>query len=332
MTGEYSADVVAELTRRVTEHLPCWGLPAETQIALLNLSENATFSLRVPGRDWVLRVHRVGYSSADEIASELAWMASLKRDAVAETALPIAGVNGQYVQTLVSQASAPTRLAVAFERLRGREPQIEDTLVWFERLGEVTARMHQHARAWVLPAGFTRKRWTLDTMLGEQGFWGSWRASIGLQHQDVATIEAAVARARQRLDALGQGPEVFGLVHADLRLANLLVDTTHLRVIDFDDCGFSWFMYDFAASISFMELEPMVPRLLQAWLLGYGRHGEISVAARAEIPTFVLVRRVLLTAWLASHAEVPFAMQLGATYTRGTVSLAQMFLRNEFLI
>ncbi len=53
---------------------------------------------------------------------------------------------------------------------------------------------------------------------------------------------------RRRLAAYGQGPDRFGLVHADIRLANLLVDGEHVRVIDFDDCGWSWFMYDFATT------------------------------------------------------------------------------------
>jgi hypothetical protein len=52
---------------------------------------------------------------------------------------------------------------------------------------------------------------------------------------------------------------------------------------------------------------------------------------RAELPTFVVLRRALLTAWLASHAEVPFARRFGAGYTRGTVTLAQALLRGEFL-
>jgi hypothetical protein len=50
-----------------------------------------------------------------------------------------------------------------------------------------------------------------------------------------------------------------------------------------------------------------------------------------EIPTFVVLRRILLTAWLASHAELPFARQLGAAYTQGTVTLAREFTRGRFL-
>jgi len=136
---------------------------------------------------------------------------------------------------------------------------------------------------------------------------------------------------RQRIERFGMSPERFGLVHADLRLANLLADDAHLRIIDFDDCGFSWFMYDFATAVSFIEHEAMVADLLRAWVAGYLKVAPLSAEERAEIPTFVVLRRILLTAWLASHAEVPFARQLGAAYTAGTVALAQEFLSGRFL-
>ena len=122
---------------------------------------------------------------------------------------------------------------------------------------------------------------------------------------------------------------MFGLVHADLRLANLLVNGRHLRIIDFDDCGFSWFLYDFATAVSFIEHEPHVPQLLRAWVAG-SQESTLGADAIAEIPTFVVLRRVLLTAWLASHAEVPLALG-GAGYTRDTVALAQALLDGTFL-
>jgi Ser/Thr protein kinase RdoA (MazF antagonist) len=255
----------------------------------------------------------------------------LRRDGVIETAAPLPGADGELVQVLESRAGGPSRFAVAFERLPGQEPDARDAVQWFERLGDVTARMHGHARSWVQPEGFSRKRWDLDAMVGAQGFWGSWRDAIGLGSQGAVILESAVEFIRLRLERVGESPEVFGLVHADLRLANLLVDGTHLRIIDFDDCGFSWFLYDFATAVSFIEHEPIVPDLLRAWVRGYRKTLPLSAEAGAEIPTFVILRRILLTAWLASHAEIPFARELGASYTEGTVALARKLMRGEFL-
>jgi Ser/Thr protein kinase RdoA (MazF antagonist) len=41
------------------------------------------------------------------------------------------------------------------------------------------------------------------------------------------------------ISRFGTGPARVGFVHADRRLAILLVDDDRLTVIDFDDCGFS---------------------------------------------------------------------------------------------
>ena len=334
MAGEYAPEVVADLHRMVAGSLKRWGLSSRTVISLLNLSENATFALSDPKapKELVLRVHRVGYSSAEEIRSELAWMNALRRDGVIDTASPLPGSNGELVQTLTSPSGRPSRHAVAFERLPGKEPEAGvDALRWFERLGELTAKLHLHAKSWVLPAGFRRKRWDVDAMVGDKGYWGPWRDAMGLDGPGTAALEQALSFIRQRIDRFGASPERFGLVHADLRLANLLVHDTHLRIIDFDDCGFSWFMYDFATAVSFIEHEAMVPDLLRAWVAGYRKAAPLSAEERAEIPTFVVLRRILLTAWLASHSEVPFARQLGAAYTEGTVRLAREFANGRFL-
>ncbi|HWS66924.1 MAG TPA: phosphotransferase [Steroidobacteraceae bacterium] len=333
MADEYTPAVIAELHARVADNLARWMFSPSASVTLLNVSENATFALRDPdGRELVLRVHRVGYSSAEEIRSELAWMNALRRDGVIETAAARAGADGQYVQVLPSRAGGPKRFAVAFERLSGTEPDSRDAARWFERLGELTALMHRHAQSWPLPEGFRRKRLDFDAMVGPQGLWGPWRSGIGLDQAGAVILEKAVDVIRLRLDRFGQGADVFGLVHADLRLANLLVDGTHLRIIDFDDCGFSWYLYDFATSVSFIEHEPIVPDLLQAWVQGYCRQMPLRAEARAEIPMFVVLRRILLTAWLASHAEVPFAREIGRSYTAGTVAIAQELLRGKYLV
>jgi Ser/Thr protein kinase RdoA (MazF antagonist) len=116
-----------------------------------------------------------------------------------------------------------------------------------------------------------------------------------------------------------------------MRAANLLVDGDRLGVIDFDDCGFSWFAYDFAASISFIETDPIVPDLLAAWLDGYARLTPLADDQRRAMPMLVMLRRLQLTAWIASHAETPTAEAMGPAFTEGTLDLAERYLASDFL-
>ncbi|MBO0902883.1 phosphotransferase enzyme family protein [Jiella sonneratiae] len=322
----YDETFLKRLETGLVRMLPAWGLEPGTQLRLLTISENATFLARDPaGGRLVIRVHRPHYHSRAEILSELAWMASLIEGDVVETPRPVAARDGRLLLDL--DDGGELRHVVAFEFMSGEEPKASGDLVrWFFRLGAITARLHGHARSWRPPADFSRKVWDFDAMLGDRPLWGDWRAAIGLDPADRPVLERTAEALRSRLEAYGMGEGRFGLVHADLRLANLLVDGERLGVIDFDDCGFSWFAYDFAAAISFIETDPIVPELMSAWIAGYRTVAPFGDQDAAMLPVFVMLRRMLLTAWLASHAETPTAQELGPTYTEGTLRLARAFL------
>jgi Ser/Thr protein kinase RdoA (MazF antagonist) len=115
-------------------------------------------------------------------------------------------------------------------------------------------------------------------------------------------------------------------VHADTRLANLLVHDGSVAVIDFDDSGFGWYLYDLGTAVSFFEHAPEVPGLIDAWLTGYRAIATLSAEDEAEIWTFILFRRLLLVAWIGSHRGVDIAAELGAGYTQGSCDLAERYL------
>lgn len=326
----YGEAFLGRLRAGLAAVLPRWGFGAGTRLGLLAVSENATFLAEEPdgGRRTVLRVHRPAYHGDDEILSELAWIAALIAEGVVATPRPLPAADGALLLSFGD--GAQRHRVVAFEHMAGAEPAVDGDLPgWFRRLGETSARLHAHARAWPVPAGFRRKVWDFETTLGRSPHWGDWRAGPGLGEDGRRVVARAVRAIEARLERYGKGEERFGLVHADLRLANLLVHGGRLGVIDFDDCGTSWFAYDFAASVSFIEHEPVIPALRDAWVAGYRSVAAFSGEDEAMLPVFVMLRRILLTAWIASHRETPTARALGPAYTRGTVALAAAFLREH---
>jgi Ser/Thr protein kinase RdoA (MazF antagonist) len=324
----YSEDFIGRLEKGLRSALPRWGLPESADVRLLTVSENATFRARdqQSGRDIVFRVHRPGYHSRAEIESELAWLAALKSDKVIDTLTPIPQESGELIGEFKDDGTL--RHVVAFDFIAGQEPDEASGLArWFHELGAISARLHAHVRSWTPPPpGFVRKVWNFESMLGANPLWGDWRAGIGLTPDGRQILETTAETLRERLKTYGETSKTFGLVHADLRCANLIIDGERLSVIDFDDCGFSWYLYDFAAAVSFLEHEPYIPELLAAWIAGYRTVAPLSDEETAIIPTFIMLRRMLLTAWLASHSETPTAEQLGKGYTEGTVALARAFL------
>ena len=304
--------------------LPFYDCAPDTSLTLLNISENATFRVDTP-TPTIMRVHRQGYHSRAAIESELAWVGALRDEGLVRTAPVISARDGR----TVVQASHPdgeTRNAVMFEWLPGVEPP-EDRLVDdFVTLGAITARLHLHAKSWVAPAGFTRFTWDFETALGRHGHWGSWRDGMAVGPQEEVILGRAADLIGRRLEAYGQGPDRFGLVHADMRLANLLVDGDSVAVIDFDDCGFSWFMYDLGSSLSFIEDSPLVPQLIDSWTTGYRSVAHLSAEDEGELETFVMFRRLLLVSWIGSHSMTELAQEMGEPYTEVSCTLAETYL------
>jgi Ser/Thr protein kinase RdoA (MazF antagonist) len=307
-----------------------WGFSAAARLTLLNVSENTVFLAEEAGRRLVLRVHRPGYHQPQEITSELAWIAALRAARVLETPAPVPGTDGRLLRRL--RLGDTEHSVVAFAHVPGRSPEPQEDLTgWFTRLGTITARLHAHARHWTRPDAFRRKHWTVETMLGSHGHWGDWRQARGLSAAGEALLSRAAAALGMVLAGYGTAPDRFGLIHGDLRLANLLVDDVsvdgdRLHVIDFDDCGFGWFLYDFAAAVSFFEDAPTVPALMAAWVEGYRRFGTLSAEDIGVLPALILLRRMLLLAWVASHPEAPTAQAMGQAYTEGALALADRFL------
>jgi Ser/Thr protein kinase RdoA (MazF antagonist) len=308
-----------------------FGLDADATATLCNVSENHTYRVDDPatGSRFALRVHRPGYHSVGEIDSELTWLDALRAEGVVETPSVLPAADGARVVSVTTPALG-ARNVVLFEWLSGTQPDLDDgnaAATQFEILGAISARMHRHARHWRAPAGFSRPRWDYEHTLGPRGHWGAWQDGLGIGPQERSQLERLDATIAARLREYGRDEARFGLVHADIRLANLLIDGEHVRVIDFDDCGFSWYMYDFATTVSFMEDHPRVPELRDAWVRGYRSVAELDSVTEAELETFVMLRRLLLVAWIGSHHTFATeAAELGARFTTGTCALAEDYL------
>ena len=304
-----------------------YGIGNQATLKLLNISENATFLVSDPigDRSTVLRINRPGYHSRLAIESELAWIRSLREADVVRTAKVLPATNDSLV-VVGRHFDGEERHGVLFEWIPGAEPTHDRLVKDFEELGVIAARLHQHARTWQRPNWFTRFRWDYDSSIGQIGHWGRWQDGMGMGRDELAVLARLDSTLRDRLEAFGTADDRFGLIHADMRLANLLVDESSVTVIDFDDCGFSWYMYDLGSSLSFIEDHRDVPEMIDSWLRGYRSQRPLSKEDEAEIPTFILLRRLTLVAWIGSHSETVLAQEMGDEFTRVSCDLAEVYL------
>lgn len=318
-------DHLVDVARRALAH---WDLTDNSQLSLLNISENATYRVDNPSLNepLILRVHRTGYHTINAVRTELAWMKALQKDAGVQTPQAIAATDGEMIKLIETPELNETRMVVMFRFIEGQEPDESRLLAPFSRLGKVTAKMHAHAREWQRPPYFERLVWDYQGTLGENGNWGRWQDGPGLNDDALQVLSELDDLVCSRLAKFGSGPERFGLIHADLRLANLLETDNDTRVIDFDDAGLGWFLYDIASALSFMEGREDIGELISAWVAGYREEGFLSDEEVTEIPTFLMLRRLAIIAWIGSHSDTDLARELGVSFTADSIPIAQAYI------
>lgn len=298
-------------------------------IELLAHSENVTFRVvdNAINKTYILRINRPGYHSKKEIESEIQWIHSLQQELPFEIAKPLPNRFGHYIQETLYEGLC--YYSSLFTYLSGIAPNEQDEHTFpehFYKLGIITAKLHnQTERNYQQYKQFDRITWNFDTLIGATPKWGRWQEGLGMTAERESLFQRVENTIRNRIKTFGQEGSRFGLIHSDLRFANLLVEKDQLKVLDFDDCGFGWYLYDLAASLSFIEHQPYVPQLIESWLKGYRQLRKLSMEEENEIPTFILMRRLQLIAWVGSR-DNETTRAMSAAYTEQTDRLALDYL------
>jgi Ser/Thr protein kinase RdoA (MazF antagonist) len=311
----------------VHDTLHLWDVPANAKATRINVSENVTYRIDSGADLSVLRVHRPGYHSRRAIECELAWIDALRGDATVQTAAMRMGRDGAVIQS-AAFPDRTERYMVMFDFIEGTAPSEDGDLSnGFAELGALAAKTHLHSIGWNRPSPFERLTWDLDTVFGKDAHWGNWRDAPNVTPTISAVLEKVEARVRTRLNRFGKSADRYGLIHADMRLANLIQTPHGTALIDFDDSGFGWHLYDFAAAISFIEDNPQIPALKQAWLSGYRSVRDLPEDQSAELDTFIMLRRMALLAWIGSHINAPEPQALAPDFACVSAELGRAYLQ-----
>ncbi len=262
-------------------------------VRLIHERENAVYEMAVPGGRAALRLHRVGYQEPAAIRSELWWCAALAARGVAVApALPT--LAGSLLAELPGGAVASAIAWVEGAPL-GHSGQpfargLAELVDLHRALGRLLADLHSATDALVLPPDFIRPRWDVAGLVGEAPFWGRF-----WEHPEAEADDAAVLRrARAWLaDRLHDGLD-FGPIHADVLRENVLVQDGQVTLIDFDDSGFGFRLYDLGTALSQNLAEAAYPAIRDALIAGYGERRAVTVD---EVEMCVLARVCASVGW-----------------------------------
>jgi len=296
-----------EATARLA--LPRFGIAGTAGVTLIHHRENAVFRVDDPadGSRWAMRVHRHGYHASDEIRSELAWMDAL-REAGVPTPRARPGTDGAPLQHVTPAGGGSPLQVDVLAWIEGRSLAAGGEELEVHRLvGRTSALIQQHGRTWTPTSGFRRPVWDLDALIGPRALWGDYADLDVLSADQLALMHRAADRVRRRLDAFGRAPDRFGLTHGDLMPDNVLVAEGVPHVIDFDDAGYGWHLYDLATLLADKIVDPSFAAVRDAWVDGYRTVAPLPAEHVDQLDALIMARLLLGLGWMHTRRETAMA-------------------------
>lgn len=280
---------------------------------LVAVAENITFRV-VDARDgtpYVFRLHRPWYHTLDELISERVWLRALVEAGIS-VPMPVPARDGREYVAVAIPGNGERRFAGMISWTEGRllsEVLAENSgAAWrakaFEQLGAITAAMHNQAASWPVPEGFTRHHLDTDGLMGDAPFWGPFWEHGSLSPAESRLLLDTRDRFRVALARYGRDPRTYSLIHADMHERNVLVNGERLTVIDFDDTGFGWHLYDIAVALIHQRGAAGYAEIEGAFMRGYRRLRALSDDDLALLPMFHLMRGMVQIGWYHQRPEL----------------------------
>lgn len=272
-------------------------------VALIRDRENAVFRMALPdGSFAALRLHRKGYQSDAAIRSEL-WFCTALTEKGLPVPKPLATNTGERLVQLSTGRAASAVEWLSGEPLGEAGVPLSGTVTEqtdkHHALGKLLARMHLASKAIVLPDDFIRPRWDIDGLTGEAPFWGRFWEHPALEPQEADRLLEARRFLRTAMQQHGVHEDLIP-IHADVLRENILVNDHSLSIIDFDDAGIGFPLYDLGTTLSQNLYEPARNDLRAALIEGYQTLRPVDPQM---VDAFTLARTLASIGWTMPRLE-----------------------------
>lgn len=267
-------------------------------LKLLSSSEsgNTIYQYQVDNQEFVLKL--IPHANKDKtfvknsLESELDLVNYLANNGV-NTPRAVLSERGNSVELIDLEGSAFFS-AVSLEKARGREITESDFgAELFTEMGRLTGRIHALTKRYK-PGKDVLKRpeWYEDDYL-----------DIG--HLFPATDNQLVEKSWElvnNLKSLPRDPDSYGLVHGDLQEHNLYLNGDGLTILDFENCLYCWYMFDYVASLEAIiggmafgeEMEKATIYFSENYWQGYKRENQLDLLYFQKTPEFFRLWELLL--------------------------------------
>lgn len=246
-----------------------------------------------------LRLHQPGYQNEGAVDSELEWLYALS-EAGLPVPQPLATIEGE-LSVEVSVPGVPVARRCSLLRWVKGRMAAKPVRPWhMKAIGRLIAQLQNHASIWRPPPGFVRRHYDRNGLWGDDTGTGYTADEVWpkIPRRFFEAFQEVTTRVEQVMEDWGKGPDVYGLIHADLGMeANVLFHRGEARAIDFDDGGYGYWVYDLAIPLVDLEGDEALPTYRDALLEGYSEIRSIPEEQLEKLELFQAAFRALEIFW-----------------------------------
>jgi Ser/Thr protein kinase RdoA (MazF antagonist) len=229
------------------EALARWDLP-DAFLRLIALRSNAVFAAEICADRYILRVNWPERKSLAFVRSEAAWTSDLHR-----RGLPVAHALRE--PEVITLDGVPPLICTLIAYLDGEQiPGLDFTPAHAAATGRLMAQLHTAGQDFTPPPDFDRFRLDFDGLFGARSIYALDSGGEALLAPHRPVLDAVTSRVADIFSRLDAESDAFGLIHGDLKPDNMLFAASDQpRLLDFDDCGWGYFLYEFAPLLLFVR-------------------------------------------------------------------------------
>lgn len=253
----------------------------------LNGYQNFIYEGEINNKKLIFRISHSSHRNKVELEEELGFINLLDINKV-PVSKPVKLYSLEYVEEIKSEKEA--YFLCVFEKAKGvtwREKNHTD--MNFFNDGRALGKLHKTSKN--TEKQFKRQPWSENQYL-----------QIAEKVIPDKNILKSMNELIYKLNNLPKTRDSYGLIHGDYLFSNLIYDNDEITIIDFDECEYSWFVYDIAVYLFYyilggdpkdIDIEAN-KKLFKKFMSGYIQENEINMYWIEKLPDFLRLREFVL--------------------------------------
>ncbi|WP_017688027.1 phosphotransferase [Paenibacillus sp. PAMC 26794] len=222
-------------------------------IQFIQLSDTITYKIETStDNNYLLRIHS-DRLSREEIRSELLLLQALNNSKDLTVPEGMASCDGTYVLDIETEIGYRRPNVTMMRWIEGEKATGDFTDSHAYNMGVLMSRLHAAAKDFNPPSDFVRPTWGVESFKREMAKLERYYERF-LSEEGWKLYQDAAEKVVSQLTTMHPSEHNYGLIHADLHTGNMVFEDNQPYPIDFGRCGYGYYLYDMAGTIS--ELWP----------------------------------------------------------------------------